>query len=163
MQQQRQQQLAAFFAGLPVEVARFSAACCARGRRAAGLPPLTMLGPAWTRLYTITPMPGAHLKICWSSPPPHFPFSPPFPTISPHPPVLCIPPATFLVDAVGCALFLPLYMSRWCSHYEYDAPSSPPMCVSGGCWNPFARSYATPGAKVAVATVDTALSLSWRV
>ena len=37
--QHQHQQLVAFFAGPPVEVARFSAACRTRGRRAAGLPP----------------------------------------------------------------------------------------------------------------------------
>ena len=68
-----------------------------------------------------------------------------FPTISPHLPVLCIPPATFLVDAVGCALFPPLYISHWYSHDECDAPSAPPRVCLWWLLDSFARSYATPG------------------
>ena len=119
-----------------------------------------MPGPVWPRLYIITPMPGACLRSF--ALPPLFPSPPPlthtqYHTISPLPPVLCIPPATFLVDAVGCALVPPLYISRWCSHDECDAPSStPPVYVCGGCWNPSARSYAT----LSVAIVDTTLTLS---
>ena len=110
-----------------------------------------MPGPTWPRLYIITPMPGASKAL--PPPPPLFPFTPRFPQYPPLPPVLCIPPcanpnppATFLVDAGGVPRALPSISHAGAAMTNVMPPLPPLVYVSGGCWHPFARSYATPGA-----------------